>query len=66
VWALLAWLSAFGVLVPLAVLPGLPQFVVSKWLILTGFGVGVVGFVLYLAYELWQLHQLGQFDWTRR
>ena len=64
-WALLAWLSVFGVLWPLAVLPALPQLAVSKGAILTCFGVGVIGFVAYLAYELAQLHRLGQFDWTK-
>jgi hypothetical protein len=66
VWALLAWLSVVGVLWPLAVLPGLPQIAVSKKLILTLFGVGVLGFVMYLAYEFWELRRLGQFDWRKR
>lgn len=66
VWGLLAWLSVFGVIWPLAVLPALPQTVVSKGLVLTFFGLGVFGFVVYLAYELWQLRQLGQFDWVGR
>jgi hypothetical protein len=66
VWVLLAWLSVFGVLWPLAVLPALPQIGVSKRLILTLFGAGVGGFVVYLAYELWELRRLGQFDWRKR
>ena len=66
VWALLAWLSIVGVLWALAVLPALPQLVVSKGLILTGLGVGVVGFVVYLGCELRELRRLRQFDWRRR
>ena len=65
VWALLAWLSVFGVIWPLAVLPALAQFAFSKGLILTFFGLGVFGFVVYLAYELVQLARLGHFDWEQ-
>jgi hypothetical protein len=64
-WALLAWLSVFGVLLPLAVLPARPQWIISKGLILTCFAVGVLGFAAYLAYELVQLHRLGRFNWTK-
>ncbi len=66
VWALLAWLTIFGVIWPLTVLPALPQMSVSKCLILTLFGIGILGFVVFLAYELWQFRQLGQFDWKKR
>jgi hypothetical protein len=64
-WVLLTWLSIFGMLWPLAVLPARPQWIVSKGLILTCFAVGVLGFVVYLAYELEQLRRLGQFEWTK-
>ena len=62
---LMTWLSVFGVLWPLAVLPARPQLAVSKGLILSCFGVGVLGFEVYLAYELEQLSRLGQFEWTK-
>lgn len=65
IWALLAWLTIFGVIWPLAALPGLPgTLVLSKGLVLPLFSLGAIGFVLYLLYELVQLWRLGRrFEW---
>ena len=65
-WVLVTALTGVGVLWPLTILPGLPGLGRSKQFMLALFGAGAVGFVVYLATELWDLRRLGRrFAWRR-
>lgn len=63
VWMLLAWMTLFGVLFPLAALPGHATGWHGKDFLLKSFSIGAVGFVLYLAFEIWQLHRFRHLSW---
>src|SRR4051794_16598155 len=58
----LAWLTAFAVVWPLLVLPGLAASSTKGWIMVT-FVVGLVGLFGFFAYQLYEVWRLGKFHW---
>jgi hypothetical protein len=65
-WFLLAWLTVFGIIWPMLVLPGLSGGALrSKEFIMALFSAGALGFVAFMLRELILLWKLGRaFRWT--
>lgn len=62
IFVVLIWLTATGVLWPLAVLPGLPGSE-HKTLMLGALAVGLAGLIAFFAYQFVELWRLGRFHW---
>ena len=63
---LLAWLSATGILWPLAALPGIDGSVgFSKWAMLACLLGGVVGLIVFFIVQFKELWEMGKLYWPK-
>lgn len=62
IFVVLIWLTATGVIWPLAVLPGLPGSE-HKILMLGALAIGLVGLIGFFGYQFVELWRLGRFHW---